>query len=280
MKRMILLLALLTSSVFAQVDQKLPDGTWGYYGAEFYITLKSNKKFERGVFNRIFNENHISSKGKFDVLSTHCQNISGCYRHVSVGYDKARIIMFGELYALKDEKGTHVVDVYCHKKFYFKDAREVSGMHAQVNIEHTWPQSKFNRNFPKDLQKSDMHHLYPSDSHANAVRGNTPFGLVDDTEDRMGGEGCRNSKIGFINGNDVYTPPTPHRGNIARALFYFSMHYNLEISKAEETILRQWHKADPLDSDEIRRHEAIAKHQKVRNPFVDHPELVERVSDF
>ena len=86
--------------------------------------------------------------------------------------------------------------------------------------------------------------------------------------------------MGLINGNDVYTPPVPHRGNIARALFYFSMHYNLPISKAEETILREWNKNDPVDANEIRRHEGIAKYQKVRNPFVDHPELADRVSDF
>jgi deoxyribonuclease-1 len=280
MNRMILLLAFLTTTVFAQVDQKLPNGKWAYYGEEFYLTLASNKGFERSVFNRIFNESHLTSPGKMDTISTQCSSMSNCYRHTSVGYDRARIIMFGELDTLRDTKGTYVVDVYCGKKFYFKNATEISSMSAQVNIEHTWPQSKFNGNYPKDMQKSDMHHLYPSDSHANSMRGNSPFGFVDSSEDRMGGEGCRSSKMGLINGNDVYTPPVPHRGNIARALFYFSMHYNLPISKAEETILREWNKNDPVDANEIRRHEGIAKYQKVRNPFVDHPELADRVSDF
>lgn len=280
MLRMTLLLAFLTSTVFAQADQRLPNGNWTYYGEEFYATLASSRGFERTIFNRIFNESHLSSPGKMDVIATQCSNMGNCYRHVSVGYDRARIIMFGELDTQRDSNGTYVVDVYCGKKFYFRNPAEVSGMHTQVNIEHTWPQSKFNGNYPKDLQKSDMHHLYPSDSQANSVRGNTPFGLVDASEDRMGGEGCRSSKVGFINGNDVYTPPAPHRGNVARALFYFSMHYNLGISKAEEMILRQWHKSDPIDANEIRRHEGIAKYQKVRNPFVDHPELVERISDF
>lgn len=279
MKLALGLLLFVSTLAFGQQDQKLPNGKWAYYGEEFYLTLASKKGFERTLFNKIFNEAHQSVAGKFDVISTQCK--SGCYRHTSVGYDKARKIMFGELDTLRDAQGTYVLDVYCGKKFYFTNVDEVSSMHAQVNIEHTWPQSKFNGNYPKDMQKSDMHHLYLTDSQANSTRGNSPFGFVDSSEDRMGGEGCRASRHGFmIDGNDVYTPPAPHRGNVARALFYFSMHYNLGISKAEEMILRQWHKVDPVDANEIKRHEAIAKHQKVRNPFVDHPELVERISDF
>ncbi len=279
MKLLAALFVLFSLTAFAQEDQKLPNGKWAYYGEEFYVTLASKKGFDRTLFNKIFNEMHQSIAGKPDIISTQCKG--NCYRHTSVGYDRARKIMFGELDTLRDGNGTYVLDVCCGKKFYFRNVDEVSGMHAQVNIEHTWPQSKFNGNYPKDMQKSDMHHLYLTDSQANSTRGNSPFGFIGSTDDRMGGEGCRASRFGFmIDGNDVYTPPAPHRGNVARALFYFSMHYNLGISKAEETILRQWHKIDPVDANEIKRHEGIAKYQKVRNPFVDHPELVEMISDF
>jgi endonuclease I len=58
------------------------------------------------------------------------------------------------------------------------------------------------------------------------------------------------------------------------------MHYNLGIDQAQEKTLREWHKIDPVDEDEIKRHESIAKYQKVRNPFVDHPEAVDKVTDF
>jgi deoxyribonuclease-1 len=272
--------AMFSLAALAQQDQQLPDGKWAYYGEEFYVTLASNKGFERTLFNKIFMESHASVKGKLDVISTQCAAGASCYRHTSVGYDRARIIMFGELDVLTDAQGMYVVDVYCGKKFYYKSPNDVSSMGNIVNIEHTWPQSKFNGNYPKDMQKSDMHHLYPSDSHANSVRGNNPFGFVGATQDRMGGEGCGASKFGFIDEAAVYTPPKNHRGNVARALFYFSMHYNLGIQKAEEMILREWHKIDPVDAAEIARHEKIAKHQKVRNPFVDHPQLVERISDF
>jgi deoxyribonuclease-1 len=281
-----LVLILMTTVALAQQDQKLPDGKWAFYGEEFYTTLASTKKFERALFNKIMNQTHMPTKGKLDVIGAACLRSGptlrsgACYKHVSVGYTAARKIMFGELDVLKDTKGTYVVDVYCGKKFYFTTIDSVSGMHAQVNIEHTWPQSKFTSAFPRDQQKSDMHHLYLADSQANSVRGNNPFGLVDASADRMGGEGCKASRFGLIHGSEVYTPPVSHRGNVARALFYFSMHYNLPIDSTQEKILRDWHKNDAVDESEIKRHEGIAKYEKMRNPFVDYPELVNRVSDF
>jgi deoxyribonuclease-1 len=277
-----LLFALITTTVFAQQDQKLPDGKWAFYGEEFYTTLAANKKLEKAVISKILNQTHTSTKGKLDIITPDCVNASerNCYKHTSVGYDKARKIMFGELDTLKDAKGTYVLDVYCGKKFYFSNVDTVSSMSTQVNIEHTWPQSRFTGAFSKDQQKSDMHHLYLTDSQANSVRGNSPFGMVTSAEDRMGGEGCRASKMGLIDNSNVYTPPVPHRGNVARSLFYFSMHYNIEISKSEENILREWDKNDPIDANEIRRHEGIAKYEKVRNPFVDFPSLADKVSDF
>lgn len=278
MKSLVIFLILFNSSFsFSYQDQKLPSGEWAYYGKEFYQILKSKRPFERRVFNQIFNETHSSSKGVHDEIATQCRG--NCYRNSSVGYDMARKIMFGELDRKRDSKGSFVLDVYCGKKFYFSNLNEVSNMHTKVNIEHTWPQSKFNGNYPKDVQKSDMHHLYLTDSHANSVRGNSPFGFISDLENRMD-SGCGYSKFGLVLEQEVYTPPAPHRGNVARSLFYFSMRYNLPISDSEEKILRSWHKQDPIDQAEIDRHEAIAQYQKVRNPFIDHPELVDRIGNF
>ncbi len=272
-------IVLVSQTGFAQQNQKLANGKWAFYGEDFYLSL-AKKKIERVTFTKVFNENHTSTTGKMDKISTQCDVGGKCYRHTVVGYDRARKIMFGELDTLKDAKGTYVLDVYCGQKFYFNNLDEVSNMHSFVNIEHTWPQSRFNGNYPKEQQKSDLHHLYLTDSQANSVRGNSPFGLVKIGEDRSGGEGCRNSSFGFTGNSGVYTPPASHRGNVARALFYFSMHYNLPIDPVQEKILRSWHKDDPVDAKDIARHEAIAEHQKIRNPFVDHPEIVDMVSDF
>jgi deoxyribonuclease-1 len=275
-----LFIALFSMASLAQQDQKLPDGRWSYYGEDFYLTLGKKKSFDRAILSKIFNGNHTQIKGALDTVQAECPANQTCYRHVSVGYDRARIIMFGDLDKQIDDQGTYVTDVYCGKKFYFKTPEEVYRMSSQVNIEHTWPQSRFNGSFSREMQKSDMHHLYPSDSHANSVRGNSPFGFVSNKEDAMGGEGCRSSRVAFINNANIYTPPKNHRGNVARALFYFSVHYNLPIDHAQELILKEWHKMDPVDSGEIERHEKIAQYQKVRNPFVDHPQLVDLIADF
>jgi deoxyribonuclease-1 len=281
MKYLAIIFVLITTSVLAQQEQKV-QGKWAFYGEDFYKTLASKEKFERPMFDKILNQAHNTVRGKFDTMTAECVKSSACYKHISVGYDKARKIMFGELDIQKDTEGTFILDVYCGKKFYFKSVDSASRMHSQVNIEHTWPQSKFNGTFPKDQQKSDMHHLYLSDSLANSTRGNSPFGMVSTERDRMGGEGCAASKFGFsrTTTSEVYTPPVQHRGNVARALFYFSMHYNLPIDRSQEKILREWHKNDPINEDDLRRHELIAKYQKIRNPFIDHPELVDRVLDF
>lgn len=278
MRMIALLFTLITTLAYAQQDQRLSNGHWSYYGKDFYSAMNSGR-VDRTMFNKIYNDAHKYVSGDYDKIDSTCSG-AGCYRHISVGYDSARKIMFGVLDILRDNRGTYVLDVYCGKKFYFDNVDEVSRMHDRVNIEHTWPQSKFNGNFKKDMQKSDMHHLYLTDSKANSMRGNSPFGFLASFDNVMGGDGCDSSRYGFVADGAVYTPPANHRGNVARALFYFSMRYNLGISNSEERVLRRWNNEDPIDANEIRRHELIAKYQKVRNPFIDFPELVNKISDF
>ena len=264
---------LLSLSVFAQTERKLTNGQMAYYGEEFY-----KAKVTKDFLYKILNENHGIILNQHDTISSTCEG--NCYQHSSVSYEGARKIMFGELFKKVDDQGNFVKDVYCGKKFYFREVSDVSNMGNQVNIEHTWPQSKFNGNYDKNLQKSDMHHLYPTDSSANNRRANHEFGDADNHEDELNVHNCSISKLAAISDHFIFTPPVEHRGNVARSLFYFAVRYNLFINKPEEMILRQWHKSDPIDEAEKVRHELIAKYQKVRNPFIDFPELVEKVADF
>ena len=48
----------------------------------------------------------------------------------------------------------------------------------------------------------------------------------------------------------------------------------------KEDVLRMWHIMDPPDIWEMDRNSLIEQKQGNRNPFIDHPELVERVRDF
>ncbi len=38
-----------------------------------------------------------------------------------------------------------------------------------------------------------------------------------------------------------------------------------------------WHREDPVSKKELVRNEAVYKHQKNRNPFIDYPELAEHI---
>lgn len=272
LKYVILFALVLSHTVFAQVDQRIGK-QWAYYGQEFY----NSKTFSKVQLFNILSAKHSSSKGKLDTIGS-CNG--NCYSHTSVGYDGARKILFGEIQILRDAQGTYVLDVYCGKKFHFRDVTEASNMHTEVNIEHTWPQSKFSSRFDKGTQKSDMHHLYLTDSDANNKRGNHKFGDLKGSNDELNVQNCDISSLGRGGKDMIFMPPTSHRGNVARSLFYFSVRYDLEISADEEAVLREWHKNDPVDASEVVRHEQVSAHQKIRNPFVDHPEIVNSISNF
>ena len=93
---------------------------------------------------------------------------------------------------------------------------------------------------------------------------------------------CALSRYGRIDEarKNGFEPPANHKGNVARALFYFSLRYDLRIKPYEEMVLRQWNILDPVDSEEVRRNTLIEKIQGNRNPFVDDSELVNLISDF
>jgi deoxyribonuclease I len=136
-----------------------------------------------------------------------------------------------------------------------------------MNIEHTWPQSKG----AKGIAKSDMHHLFPTDSRANSTRSSLPFGNVRNPDWEEGGSACDGSRFEVREQN---------RGNTARAIFYFSVRYNKSIDSSEEKELREWHKQDPVDANERTRNDRVEAIQGNRNPFIDHPEFVDQISDF
>ena len=172
-----------------------------------------------------------------------------------------------------------------------------------ANCEHTWPKSRFNCEYEKTdprqvaLQYTDLHHLTTTQTRANSIRSSFEFGET--SEPRTGAGLCSPSQIGQVaippqkrtKGLDyeqikkarratVFAPPVSHRGNVARALFYFSVRYQLPLHDIEEYYLKKWHKEDPVDNDEKLRHARIYRTQRDRNPFIDYPELVDRIHNF
>jgi hypothetical protein len=204
--------------------------------------------------------------------------------HQVLGYENARHALLGNIYLQKIADTYIVKDVYCEKEFTNSDFPSGSGIgpnqvpdNAILNVEHTWPQSRFTRRFPKDTQKSDLHHLYPSDSVMNSLRGNYKFAEVDNSKSSIK---CPISNLGKVNGNYRFEPPKAHKGHVARSLFYFSVRYKIHIDADEEAYLRKWNAEDPVDEQEKQHHEIIANLQGNRNPFIDDPQLANQVSDF
>lgn len=285
--KIVILSGIIFSSTFCLAGEsfKIP-----YYGNEFYSLLQKNADGEEITkeLNSILKSTHISQANQMDqIVNGGCSQSQGrCYRHYALGYDKAREILLGGYYLVKEGNSYGIKDVYCNE---VRPASDFGRGEAPapgsipdgtiVNTEHTWPQSRFTGKHPIDYQKSDMHHLFPTDSQMNSTRSSLPFGEVAKDDKILR---CPESRVGRSTQGrgTVFEPPANHQGNVARALFYFSVRYNLNISSDEETILRKWHKEDPVDDEEAIRNNEIFKYQGNRNPFIDHPDLVDSIQNF
>lgn len=185
--------------------------------------------------------------------------------HKQVGYNNAKRIIFEKI---DNEKG-QVCCVYSLN--YCLKTKEVPS-HKVMNVEHTWPQSLG----AVGIAKSDLYHLFPTNSVSNSKRSSLPFCEVEkvkwDEDGSIAGESAYDEKC--------FEPPENHKGNLARAMFYFSLRYQYPIDKHQEDFLRKWHKDDPVDFHELSRANEIEDHQGNRNIFIDHPELVDLISDF
>lgn len=274
-----------SAQALALNNDKIP-----YYGDLFYKEVASGTRDLDLIeeLRTILTSKHQISNNGFDEIVNHCDSASkGCYEQTSVGYKSARRVLLGNLHLVQiAPKQYGIKEVYCQEVMtgdQFPDGNkpwpDTTPSDKYVNIEHTWPQSRFSSKFDKGIQKADMHHLFPTDSKLNAIRGNFKFAVVDRPEKALR---CGMSKFGQASGQGghFFEPPDAHKGNVARALFYFSVRYNIKIDAFEEGFLKTWNKADPVDAEERTRMEEIFKIQGNRNPFVDFPELADSISDF
>lgn len=205
----------------------------------------------------------------------------------SSSYSAARKFLFTVIHLEQDKDGYFVYDVYCGKKFRNNVGPRSMPSSTIVNTEHTWPRSKMHSRGSHQfkIEEADLHHLYPTDSKANSVRGNNRFSEFDGT-----GVGSRKPAHGNCNlshsgkkrngSKTVFEPPHFQKGNVARALFYFSVRYNMPISDEEEFFLRIWNKLDPVDDMERRRNDYIEQYQGNRNPFIDDSDYADLIENF
>ncbi|TDP55399.1 endonuclease I [Bacteriovorax stolpii] len=236
------------------------------------------------IYNVLVSNHQRDTKGGRDTLGCDQAGAGNCYGHRVLGYDGARKVLFGKLHLEESNGKTFIRDVYCHKTFSSGAGVKPGAIpnSNQINCEHTWPQSKFTGSFPKDMQKSDLHHLFPTDSKANSVRGNYDFADISQDNGALAGD-CEASKSGSSNdggSDDLFEPPTEHKGNVARAIFYFSVRYKIKVPAAEERVLRKWNEIDPVDDAEMERNNQIQEAQGNRNPFIDFPNLANYINKF
>jgi endonuclease I len=190
----------------------------------------------------------------------------------SLGYNTARDYMFA---TIDDYNNTDTIEcVYTGTKI--KAANRTEAQNQSFDTEHTYPQSFFSEYEP---MKSDLFHLYPTSSTANNKRSNYDFGIVTTATWTSGGSKLGTNSLGTI----VFEPRDSHKGNVARSLFYFCVKYGTIISPGgfmdtlQENILRSWNTLDTVDRKERQRNDSIARYEYVRNPFIDHPEIVDRI---
>lgn len=240
------------------------------FARDAYYSQRDHRQLERG---------HLQNHELLSFVRSVAQK-----KFRPMGYTKdMKRKLFGTVSIKKDSQGYFIKDVYC--SFIVRGRKIGPGKIPRnnvMNVEHTWPQSKGSSRYPA---RGDMHHLFPTDMRSNSSRGNYIFAEVEGKQPR---DNCSDSQVGSIldprsgrpTGERGYQPPVEHRGNVARAMFYVSAQYNYDIPKTEEFYLRRWHREDPVDQEEIQRNSLVQRFQGNRNPFVDYPELVERVEEF
>jgi len=160
------------------------------------------------------------------------------------------------------------------------------------NREHVWAKSHgdFGKTPPAG---TDVHHICPADVSVNSARGNLDFDNGGSLYvDGDGATGCR-----FVDGLS-WEPRDAVKGDVARMLYYMVVRYegdtqdggyDLELTEqipsapnseplmGKKSTLYAWNLQDPVDNWEKRRNERVYSWQKNRNPFIDYPQLAERM---
>ena len=198
-------------------------------------------------------------------------------------YSDARDTMYTRIYNMNDS----VTCVYTGHTLYVPPGQDPTialfqnGDNDGINTEHTWPQSL---GAGEEPARNNMHHLFPTRSAVNSARGNFPFADIPDaqtttwyyrTEERTDPPFSNIERYSErINGQ--FEPREDHKGNAARAMFYFYTIYHQQATSVDPTFftdqlatLCHWNEQDPVDSLEELRTFLIANYQSgLVNPFV------------
>ncbi len=154
------------------------------------------------------------------------------------------------------------------------------------NKEHVWACSQMGLGGDKrpssdtKNKSSDLHNLRVSCQNSNGTHGNK---FYDNSNTDL-------TMYPNISGtpNTSHNYSGDHRGDVARIQFYMATMYlelhltdNLNVSDdmsmGKLSVLLEWNELDPVDEFEIQRNNRIYEYQGNRNPFIDYPELANKI---
>ncbi len=264
--------------------------TWNYSD---YITAQTNNQGEMIVAKTpleyvkgITDGQHTISVNIPENYYSNCLNLSGNQLreklHSIISTDAVKLSYTPDVWTVCKSADQSPTDANSVWLIYSEENRDKSlqskGNNGSNdwNREHVWAKSHGDFGTTPG-PGTDAHHLRAADSEENSRRSYLNFSNVN---------GART-----LNGS-FYEPPLSSKGDVARMILYMAVRWegqenfpDLEPIKGpgsgnkapdhgDLTALLQWHEEDPVDPYEIRRNNIVYQHQKNRNPFVDHPELV------
>ena len=171
-----------------------------------------------------------------------------------------------------------------------------------MNREHSLPKSWFGIASGQENSAPigcDLHNLYPSDATANSAKLNYPIAEVTGTPVFSNGVVKVGKSTSFAPKytGDVFEPADEYKGDFARDYMYMVTCYEDYSTRWQSlgtstmllggtypvfneqaiALLLKWHRQDAVSEKEIVRNNAVYDLQQNRNPFIDHPELVEYI---
>ncbi len=177
--------------------------------------------------------------------------------------------------------------------------------------EHAFPTAYWNHDGNNPLPMyTDLNHIFPVDGRVNFLRDDIPYGEVNPNQ-TASYTTLNDSYIGVSNieipgysglpglNGLVFEPTDDYKGDFARAYFYMATRYEDQIGTWQNSnsngqyildgssfpgfqsdyleMLIRWHNEDPVSQKERDRNNAVCGIQDNRNPFIDHPEYVDRI---
>ncbi len=232
-------------------------------------------------------------KGGFELKATLCNIIK---EHKKLKYKD-----LWDAYLRTDaDADSNIIDMYNNCPFKFKRDQHSTGSSGtkanqclKYNREHSFPKSWFHESKEGSPMYTDLFHLYPVSGYVNSRRNNHPFGEVDNPEEIFTG-GSKLGKCTFPGYTGTsYEPLDEYKGDLARTYFYMVTCYHDSVASWEspmlagnnqevfaewsKELLLKWHRQDPVSEKETRRNDSVFVIQGNRNPFIDYPELVEKI---